>query len=115
VPAANDSEARDPRGRGPNALAVVGVVGLFVVAIVAIPFLGGGSLIRGMGNSANRIYTNELTDEVAEAIAKAPAVPRVTDEELGATYLAIRDRATAGDLDAALVLFRIAQIQRAAK
>jgi len=107
---ASGSGARHPRGR--NTLAVVGVIGLFVLAIVVIPFVGGGSLIRGMGNSANRIYTNELPDEVAEAIAAAPAVPRVTDDELRATYLAIRDRATAGDLDAALVVFRIARIQR---
>ena len=93
-------------------LALVGLVGILVVAVVAIPFAGGESLIRGMGNGGNKIYLDPVTDEVARVIALSEATPRVTDEELLSTYGAIRKRAEAGDLTAALVVFRVAEIQR---
>ncbi len=93
-------------------LALVGLIGILVVAVVAIPFAGGESLIRGMGNGGNKIYLDPVTDEVARAIALSEATPRVTDGELLTTYRAIRERAEAGDLTAALVVFRVAEIQR---
>jgi len=95
-----------------NTVAIIGVVGILVVAIVCIPFVGGDSLIRGMGNGANHIYSNRIADEEAEAIATSSVVPEITDAELRATYLAIKDRAGSGDLEAAMVVFRVAQIQR---
>ena len=96
-----------------NTLAIIGIVGILVLGVVCIPFAGGDSLIQGMGNSANRIYGNGIADEVAEAIAESSVVAEITDDELRATYLAIRDRAGSGDLAAAMVVFRVAQIQRA--
>jgi hypothetical protein len=98
-----------------RSLTLVSLFGILVVAIVAIPFVGGESLIRGMGNSANRIYVDPVTDDVAEAIAESLAVPRVTDAELQAAFAAIRERARAGDLRSSLVLFRVADMQRAAE
>ena len=96
-------------------LALVGLIGMLVVFVVAIPFAGGESLIRGMGNGGNKIYLDPVTDEVARAIALSEATPRVTDNELLTTYGAIRERAAAGDLTAALVVFRVAEIQRSTK
>ena len=96
-------------------LALVGVIGILVLAIVCVPFVGGESMIRGMGNGGNTIYTNGLADEVAELIVRSSAVPLITDDELRSTYLAIRDRAGGGDVNAAMVVFRVAEIQRAAR
>ena len=101
-------------GTSTRVLALVGLIGVLVVAVVAIPFAGGESLIRGMGNGGNKIYLDPVTDEVAAVIALSEATPRVTDEVLLATYGAIEDRAEAGDLTAALVVFRVAEIQRSA-
>ena len=104
-----------PDGTSTRTLALVGLIGILVVAVVAIPFAGGESLIRGMGNGGNKIYLDPVTDEVASAIALSEATPLVTDDVLLATYGAIKDRAEAGDLTAALVVFRVAEIQRSAK
>ena len=96
-----------------NTLALIGVIGIFVLGIVCLPFVGSGGLIRGMGNGANRIYLGGIANEVAEAIGKSAAVSEVSDDDLSATYLAIRKRALSGEIDAAMVLFRVAEIQRA--
>jgi hypothetical protein len=101
-----------PEGTTKSTLAIIGIVGILVLGVVCITFAGGGSLIQGMGNSSNRIYANRIADEVAEAIAESSVVPEVSDDELRATYVAIRDRARSGDLEAAMVVFRVAQIQR---
>jgi hypothetical protein len=100
-------------GTSRNTLALIAVVGILVLGIVCIPFVGGGSLIRGMGNGANRIYLGGIGNEVAEAIAASSAVSEVADDDLRAAYLSIRQRALSGEIDAAMVLFRVAEIQRA--
>lgn len=101
-----------PEGASRNTLALVGVIGIVVLGIVCLPFVGGGSLIRGMGNGANRIYLGGIGDEVADAMGTSSAVSEVSDDDLRATYLAIRERALSGEIEAALVLFRVAEIQR---
>ena len=102
-----------PEGTTKNTLAIIAIVGMLALEVVCITFAGGDSLIQGIGNSSNRIYANGIADEVAEAIAASSVVPEVPDDELRATYLAIRDRARSGDLEAAMVVLRVAEIQRA--
>jgi hypothetical protein len=71
--------------------------------------------IQGAGNSGNRIYLDPVRDELAAAIAAHAQTAAITDEELAATVEAIRRRAGKGNLQAALVLFRIAEMQRSKK
>lgn len=101
-----------PDGTTRNTIGVIGVIGILVLGIVCLPFVGGGSLIRGMGNGANRIYLGGVGAELAESIGASPAISKVSDEDLQAAYLAIRQRAMSGEIDAAMVLFRVAEIQR---
>jgi hypothetical protein len=89
-----------------------GLIGLLGLAVIRSVFDGGDSVIRGMGNSANRIYVDPVRDELAAAIAAHEGAPAITAEELAETFAAIRQRAREGDLEAALVLFRVAEMQR---
>ena len=83
--------------------------------ILALPGLAGcgigDRLIAGFVNSSNRIYTDP-TQELAEVLARHPGVPPVTDEMLAAGFDAIRRRASDGDPDAVLILYRVADRQR---
>lgn len=53
-----------------------------------------------------------MVDRVAVALADFEATPQVTDEELQALYENIREAALAGDMDATLVVLKVATIQR---
>ena len=68
--------------------------------------------IQGAGNSGNRITLEGLADELATLLAKREDCPQVTDDELIVIMKALRERALAGDAQAALVIFRLAEIQR---
>jgi hypothetical protein len=72
----------------------------------------GDRLITGFVNSANHIYTDP-TQELAETLGRHPGVPPVTDEMLAVGFDAILRRASAGDPDAVLILYRVAERQRA--
>jgi hypothetical protein len=74
---------------------------------------GCGGEIVGIGNGGNRIGQG-ATEEVAEALAKHPGTPRVTDAELTRIFAAIFERATDGDPEAALIVLRVAEEQREA-
>lgn len=68
--------------------------------------------IQGAGNSGNRITLEGLADELATLLAKREDCPQVTDDELIVIMKALRERALAGDAQAALVVFRLVEIQR---
>ena len=68
--------------------------------------------IQGAGNSGNRITLEGLADELATQLAKRKDCPQITDDELIVIMQALRERALAGDPQAALVMFRLAEIQR---
>jgi hypothetical protein len=94
-------------------LAWVGLIGTLILATRRSIFGGDGSVIRGIGNSGNRIGIDPVTDQLAAAIADHPGTALVTDDILAETFEAIRDRAVKGDIEAALVLFKVADRQRA--
>ena len=73
---------------------------------------GGESVISGIGNSANRIRTDAVVDDVAHALAEQPGIPEVQDEDLLVAYESIRTRAREGELQATLVLLELAALQR---
>jgi hypothetical protein len=75
----------------------------------------GDTMITGVGNGGNRIYSNPVLDEVIEALAGSPVIPEVTDEMLAESFASIRRRAAEGDAEAALILFRVAEKQRRAE
>jgi len=73
---------------------------------------GGRTAVIGLGNSGNRIVEGGLLHEVADALADHPATPEVTDEMLSKIFPALLSRASAGDPEAALVVFLVAEEQR---
>jgi len=72
----------------------------------------GDKFVTGIGNGGNRIFTDSVIEEVAEALASNPIVPRIDDEALVRGFAAIRTRAEEGDAEAVLILFRVAEYQR---
>ncbi|HXK24779.1 MAG TPA: hypothetical protein VMS55_19060 [Myxococcota bacterium] len=93
----------------------LGRVTLAFPLLFALGTLGCGAdtLVTGIGNGGNVIGADVL-DRVAHELARQPAIPLVGDDELRVAFAAIRDRARSGDPDAALVLLRVAAIQREA-
>ncbi len=81
-------------------------------AVAALGCGGGRTAVIGLGNSGNRIVENGLLEEVADALAEHPGTPEVTDEMLVEIFPAILRRASAGDPEAALVVFLVAEEQR---
>jgi len=85
--------------------------------LVAVAALGCGAgadtVISGFGNNDNVIGANVL-ERVAHELAGQSAIPAVSDDDLRAAFDAIREHARSGDPDAALVLLRVAAIQRGA-
>ena len=73
---------------------------------------GGETAVIGVGNSGNRFVMDELAEDVAEALAKEDATPRVTDEMITEVFQAILDGARRGDAQAALIVLRTASAQR---
>jgi hypothetical protein len=72
---------------------------------------GGESVISGLGNSGNHIGTAALWQALAEELAEHGATPAVSDEDVRAVFDVIRRHALEGELDAALVLLRLAAEQ----
>ena len=81
--------------------------------LVAIAVFGcfGENVINGIGNGGNDIGQGVL-DRVAHELAGQSAIPAVGDDDLRTAFDAIREHARSGDPDAALVLLRVAAIQR---
>ncbi len=71
-----------------------------------------GVLILGVGNSGNQIGALSGNDAAAALIASHPACPRISDAELTAIVDALRLRAGQGDVEAAQLIFRIANAQQ---
>ena len=65
-----------------------------------------------MHGDDNLIVGEQDHERVAVALAEFPTTPRVTDADLAAVYERVHRDALEGDLDAALVLLRLAAIQR---
>ena len=90
--------------------AFIGCVGLLLVA--GCDFIGGGdTIVRGDGNL---VVKDEVGQRVASALARFDSTPAVTDEDIEAVFAVIRERALAGELEASLVLLKVAEKQREA-
>ena len=83
--------------------------------LVLVPGLSGcgigDTMVSGLANSNNSIYTDP-GQELADVLGRHPEVPPVTDEMLVAGFDAIRRRASEGDPQAVLILYRVADRQR---
>ncbi|TDJ40778.1 MAG: hypothetical protein E2O54_06905 [Gammaproteobacteria bacterium] len=80
------------------------------VALAGCEFIGGGdTIVKGHDNV---VVTDGVVDRVAVALASFESTPRVTDEVLQALYEQIREQALAGDMDATLVVLKVAALQR---
>lgn len=74
-------------------------------------FISGGETV--ISGSDNLFVEDDTNDRIAAYLAGFDTTPPVTDDELRGLYARIRRRALDdGDPDAALVLLRIAAIQR---
>lgn len=89
---------------------------LFVwVAMFTVAMATNGNGVSGFANTNNRIYTDPVRDELAELLVATKSAPEISDETLRAIHEAIGRRAAAGELDAALVVLKVAALQREAK
>jgi len=87
-------------------IALLGLSSLFGCGI-------GDTMITGLGNGGNRIYADPVLDEVVDVLAESASVPRVSDEMLQSGFDAIQRRASEGDAQSVLILYRVAERQRA--
>jgi hypothetical protein len=71
----------------------------------------GDAVFSGIGNSGNHLYTNSVK-ALAEELARSEAVPQITDASLKRIFSTLSRRAEEGDVEAALVIFRVAASQR---
>ena len=86
---------------------------LFVwVAMFTVSMATSGTAVSGFNNVNNRVYADPTRDELAELLVSTKSAPDVSDEALRAIHEAISRRASAGDLDAALVVLQVATLQR---
>ena len=70
---------------------------------------GGETVVKG---NDNLIVLDQAIDRIAAALASFETTPEVTDADIAAVYAKVRQDALEGDLDAALVLLKVAAIQR---
>ena len=83
----------------------------FLIALLAgCDFIGGGeTVVRG---NDNVVVRDALIDRIAAQLASFETTPEVTDDDLQAMFTTIRQRALDGDLEASLVMLKLAGIQR---
>ena len=86
------------------------VVLALMVTLAGCEFIGGGDTVVTGHN--NVVVAEGVVDRVAVALAGFEATPLVTDEVLQRLYEQIREQALAGDMDATLVVLKVAAIQR---
>ena len=86
------------------------LLGLVAITLGGCDFIGGGdTIVRGDDNVVVRDPSREL---VARELAQFETVPKVSDADLQQMFAVIRQQALGGDLDATLVMLRVASIQR---
>jgi hypothetical protein len=86
---------------------------IFTVALFfSVSLFSKGTLISGVGNSANRIYAEPAAAQLAEVLSDGNVAPQLGDEVLKSTFDALLTKARAGDIEAALVVFTVAARQR---
>lgn len=69
-------------------------------------------VVQGAGNSGNTINVDTVVDELAAQLAQQPAFDPIDAKELSKIGAAVRKKALEGDPTAALVMLRVAQLQR---
>ena len=86
------------------------VIFLTLTLLTGCDFIGGGdTVVRG---NDNIVVTDEVVDRVAAQLAKFESTPVISDDDLKAMFASIRQSALDGDLEASLVMLKIAAIQR---
>ena len=105
----------------PGWLAVAGCVGIAALGIALVAAFSGGRVdetdgvsIRGIGNSGNTLYAVPSARRLSRAMKADRDLPLVTDEELRRAVAAVKERAFAGDVDAANFIIELAAVQRVA-
>jgi len=80
------------------------------LALTGCGNIGGGEIV--VTGEDNVIVQDQAIDRIAAALASFDTTPAVTDADIAAVYAEIHQNALAGDLDAGLVLLKVAAIQR---
>lgn len=87
-----------------------------VAMFVALTWLTGCDFINSgdavVSGNDNVLVRDDVVDRVAERLVGFDTTSAVTDEELLEVYASIRQRAREGDLQAALVVLKVAALQR---
>ena len=88
----------------------IALAGLVAVAAACDNIGGADTLVTG---NNNLVLKDGATDAVAKLLHELVSVPEVSDAELLEAWGKVRSRAAEGDVEATLVLLRLAAIQRA--
>ena len=86
------------------------ILGLTLVLSGCGNISGSETIVKG---NDNLLVQDQTIDRVAAALAEFKSTPEVTDADIAAVYEEVRRDALEGDLDAALVMLKVAAIQRA--
>lgn len=83
---------------------------VLALLLAGCDFVGGGeTVLQGNGNL---VVGDELVDRIAASLADFETTPEIGDDDLESIFTIIRQQALEGDLDAALVMLKLAGIQR---
>ena len=102
-------------------LAAVACTGILALSITCLISVAGTSAagedgivsIRGFGNSGNTFYGSPSARRLSRLLKVDRDLPPVTDEELRRIVAAVKERALAGEVEAAHLLVELAVAQRA--
>ena len=73
---------------------------------------GGETVVSGFGNSGNHFGEDDVPTRLVRLLARHDGTPEITDEELARVFSVVRQKALDGDLESALVVYRLAERQR---
>jgi hypothetical protein len=86
------------------------LIGMSMISVSGCDFIGGAeTLVRG---NHNVLTGDGNSDAVAKILSELVTTPEIGDTELLEILGIMRTRAAEGDMDAALVVLRLAAIQR---
>lgn len=90
---------------------------LAMAAIVGAPanYGAGDAFVSDFANSHKTFYANRVVDERTKKLTESGVIAPVTDETLRKSFEAITPSAVAGEPEAALILFPVAETQRKPK
>ena len=89
---------------------LIGAALFILLATLTVGLATSGNEVGCIGNGV--VYASPTRDQLAALLVSTRSAPDVSDATLRAIHEAISRKASAGDLDAALVVLQVAALQR---